>query len=37
VYPHEQDMLERLWFPVARSADVYDEPGPAQLLDEFAR
>jgi phenylpropionate dioxygenase-like ring-hydroxylating dioxygenase large terminal subunit len=25
-------MLERVWFPVARSADVHDEPVPAQLL-----
>jgi phenylpropionate dioxygenase-like ring-hydroxylating dioxygenase large terminal subunit len=32
VYPYEKDMLERLWFPVARSADVNDSPVPAQLL-----
>ena len=32
MYPYERDMLERLWFPVAREADVNDGPVPAQLL-----
>jgi phenylpropionate dioxygenase-like ring-hydroxylating dioxygenase large terminal subunit len=32
VYPYEKDLLERLWFPVARAQDVADGPVSAQLL-----
>jgi phenylpropionate dioxygenase-like ring-hydroxylating dioxygenase large terminal subunit len=32
VYPYEKDLLERLWFPVARDKDLADNPVSAQLL-----
>ena len=32
MYPHETEMLERLWFPVAREADVGPGPLATELL-----
>ncbi|MGH3193969.1 MAG: Rieske 2Fe-2S domain-containing protein [Streptosporangiaceae bacterium] len=32
MYPHEYDMLERLWFPVARESDVDDAPWATSFL-----
>ena len=32
MYPHETEMLERLWFPVARESDVDPGPFAAELL-----
>src|SRR5712692_7169129 len=34
MYPHELEMLQRLWFPVARSEDVVGGPVRAELLKE---
>lgn len=34
MYPHELEMLQQLWFPVARSEDVVGGPARAELLGE---
>src|SRR5712691_3652069 len=34
MYPHELEMLQRLWFPVARSEDIGGDPVPVDLLGE---
>ena len=37
MYPHELDLLGRLWFPVARSEDVAGSPVDAELLGIVSR